>query len=65
MNLPLVRMSDGTFSHVSALFFFSPFQDVSHHMRLTTNDLFHLEDKVDIVASCNILPDIDINIPAN
>ena len=37
-------------------------QDVSHHMRLTTNDLFHLEDKVDIVTSCNILPDININV---
>ena len=34
-------------------------------MRLTTNDLFHLEDLVDIVASCNILPDININIPAS
>lgn len=40
-------------------------QDVSHHMRLTTNDLFHLEDRVDIVASCNILPDININIPVS
>lgn len=29
-------------------------------MRNTTNDLFHLEDKVDIVGSCNLLPDITI-----
>ncbi|XP_045196077.2 biogenesis of lysosome-related organelles complex 1 subunit 3-like [Mercenaria mercenaria] len=35
-------------------------QDVSHHMRNTTNDLFNLEDKVDIVRSCNILPDITL-----
>ncbi len=29
-------------------------------MRMLTNDLFHLEDKMDIIASCNILPDIHI-----
>jgi hypothetical protein len=37
-------------------------QDVSHNMRLLTNDLFHLEDKIDIVATCHILPDINICI---
>ncbi|XP_060570598.1 biogenesis of lysosome-related organelles complex 1 subunit 3-like [Ruditapes philippinarum] len=37
-------------------------QDVSHHMRNTTNDLFQLEDKVDIVRSCNILPNITLPV---
>ncbi|XP_048769879.1 biogenesis of lysosome-related organelles complex 1 subunit 3-like isoform X3 [Ostrea edulis] len=34
--------------------------DISHNMKLLTNDLFYLEDKVDIVTSCQILPDINI-----
>ncbi|XP_061167494.1 biogenesis of lysosome-related organelles complex 1 subunit 3-like [Saccostrea echinata] len=34
--------------------------DVSHNMKQLTNDLFHLEDKVDIVTSCQILPDIKL-----
>ncbi|KAL4232437.1 biogenesis of lysosome-related organelles complex 1 subunit 3 [Mactra antiquata] len=38
-------------------------QDVSHHMRNVNNDLFHLEDKVDIVRTCFILP--DFNIPSD
>ncbi len=41
------------------------FQDISHSMRLLTNDLFHLEDKIDIVASCNLLPDINIAVNSN
>ncbi|XP_052810638.1 biogenesis of lysosome-related organelles complex 1 subunit 3-like [Mya arenaria] len=35
-------------------------QDVSHHMRDTTNNLFNLEDRVDIVTSCNLLPNINM-----
>jgi len=31
-------------------------------MQPLTNDLFHLEDKLDIVASCSLLPDITINV---
>ncbi|XP_059166359.1 biogenesis of lysosome-related organelles complex 1 subunit 3-like [Physella acuta] len=37
-------------------------QDVSHHMRLMTNDLFNLQDKIDIIATCKILPHINIPI---
>ncbi|KAH3739063.1 biogenesis of lysosome-related organelles complex 1 subunit 3-like [Dreissena polymorpha] len=33
-------------------------QDVSHNMREATNTLFYLEDKVDIVRHCMILPQI-------
>ncbi|XP_064627261.1 biogenesis of lysosome-related organelles complex 1 subunit 3-like [Lineus longissimus] len=36
----------------------SAIQDVSNNMRLLTNDLFHLEDKIDIITSCQILPDL-------
>ncbi|XP_013379794.1 biogenesis of lysosome-related organelles complex 1 subunit 3 [Lingula anatina] len=36
-------------------------QDVSHNLRLLTNDLFNLEDKIDIVLSCTLLPDINIS----
>ncbi|XP_041354171.1 biogenesis of lysosome-related organelles complex 1 subunit 3-like isoform X2 [Gigantopelta aegis] len=36
-------------------------QDISHNMRLLTNDLFHLEDKIDIIATCHLLPDINIS----
>ncbi|KAK3778744.1 hypothetical protein RRG08_013015 [Elysia crispata] len=35
-------------------------QDVSHNMRLMTNDLFNLHDRIDIVTSCKILPTISI-----
>ncbi|GAB1605484.1 biogenesis of lysosome-related organelles complex 1 subunit 3-like [Argonauta hians] len=35
-------------------------QDVSHNMRLLTNDLFHIQDKIDIITSCNLLPDIKL-----
>lgn len=35
-------------------------QDVSHNMRLMTNDLFNLHDRIDIVTSCKILPSISI-----
>ncbi|RUS92035.1 hypothetical protein EGW08_000248 [Elysia chlorotica] len=38
-------------------------QDVSHNMRLMTNDLFNLHDRIDIVTSCKILP--TISIPSN
>ncbi|KAK6168901.1 hypothetical protein SNE40_020061 [Patella caerulea] len=38
----------------------SAVQDASHNLRLLTNDLFHLEDKVDIICSCKLLPDIII-----
>ncbi|XP_052710823.1 biogenesis of lysosome-related organelles complex 1 subunit 3-like [Crassostrea angulata] len=36
--------------------------DLSHNMRNLTNDLFHLEDRVDIITSCMILPDINISV---
>lgn len=36
-------------------------QDVSHSMRLLTNDLFHLDNKIDIILSCKLLPDIAIS----
>ncbi|XP_070189925.1 biogenesis of lysosome-related organelles complex 1 subunit 3-like isoform X2 [Littorina saxatilis] len=39
-------------------------QDISHSMRLLTNDLFHLEDRIDIIQSCKLLPDINIPAPA-
>ncbi|XP_052830723.1 biogenesis of lysosome-related organelles complex 1 subunit 3 isoform X2 [Octopus bimaculoides] len=35
-------------------------QDVSHNMRLLTNDLFRIQDKIDIITSCNILPEIKL-----
>jgi len=35
-------------------------QEISYTMRLLTNNLFQLEDKVDIVVTCPILPDINI-----
>lgn len=38
-------------------------QDVSYLMRETTNGLFKLEDKVDIIGSCCILPDIQVPPP--
>lgn len=41
---------------------FTFFQDISHNMRLLTNDLFHLEDRIDIISSCNLLPDINIQM---
>ena len=31
-------------------------------MQQLTNDLFHLEDKLDIAASCDLLPDISIDV---
>ncbi|OWF46653.1 biogenesis of lysosome-related organelles complex 1 subunit 3-like [Mizuhopecten yessoensis] len=37
--------------------------DISHNMRLLTNDLFYLEDKIDIITTCKILPDINIAVP--
>eukprot|EP00105_Crassostrea_gigas_P033992 XP_019918140.1 PREDICTED: uncharacterized protein LOC105348865 [Crassostrea gigas] len=36
--------------------------NLSHNMRNLTNDLFHLEDRVDIITSCMILPDTNINV---
>ncbi|KAI8752807.1 biogenesis of lysosome-related organelles complex 1 subunit 3 [Biomphalaria glabrata] len=35
-------------------------QDVSHHMRLMTNDLFNLQDAIDIITTCTILPNLKI-----
>jgi hypothetical protein len=35
-------------------------QQVSHTMRLLTNDLFQLEDKIDIVVTCSILPHVSV-----
>ena len=35
-------------------------QECSNTMRLITNDLFQLEDKMGIVAACTLLPDLDI-----
>jgi uncharacterized coiled-coil protein SlyX len=35
-------------------------QEISHTMRLLTNDLFQLEDKVDIVVTCPILPQVNV-----
>lgn len=40
-------------------------QDVSHNMRLLTNDLFHIQDKIDIITTCNLLPTINIALPSN
>ncbi|KAK7494819.1 hypothetical protein BaRGS_00013946 [Batillaria attramentaria] len=40
-------------------------QDVSHSMRLLTNDLFHLDDRIDIILSCKLLPDICIPTPGS
>jgi len=36
-------------------------QDVSHNMRLLTNDLFNLDDRVDIIVSCKLLPEVNIS----
>lgn len=33
-------------------------QDTSHSMRTLTNNLFKIEDSIDLVAHCDILPDI-------
>jgi len=35
-------------------------QETSHTMRLLTNNLFRMEDSVDIVASCSLLPKIKL-----
>ncbi|XP_012938113.1 biogenesis of lysosome-related organelles complex 1 subunit 3 [Aplysia californica] len=35
-------------------------QDVSHNLRLLTNDLFNLDDRTDIIISCKLLPDIQL-----
>ncbi|KAL3882816.1 hypothetical protein ACJMK2_029122 [Sinanodonta woodiana] len=35
-------------------------QDIANHMRVLTNDLFHLEDKVDTISTCTILPEITL-----
>ncbi len=40
-------------------------QDISHNMRLLTNDLFHLEDKIDIIASCSLLPNMNICVSSD
>ncbi|CAH1799308.1 unnamed protein product [Owenia fusiformis] len=37
-------------------------QDVSHNLRLMTNNLFQLQDKVDIITSSNVLPEINIAV---
>ncbi|XP_022286609.1 uncharacterized protein LOC111099582 [Crassostrea virginica] len=38
------------------------FADLSHNMKNLTNDLFYLEDKVDIITSCQILPEVNIPV---
>lgn len=38
-------------------------QDVSHNMRLLTNDLFHIQDKIDIITTCNLLPTMKVELP--
>lgn len=40
----------------------SAIMDIQHHMRLLTNDSFNLEDKIDIITSCKLLPDITIAV---
>ncbi|KAL8584353.1 hypothetical protein ACOMHN_031973 [Nucella lapillus] len=40
-------------------------QDISHSMRLLTNDLFRLDDCIDIVQSCTLLPSINIPVLAS
>jgi len=35
-------------------------QEISYTMRLLTNQLFQLEDKIDIVVTCPILPEVHI-----
>ncbi|KAK3577831.1 hypothetical protein CHS0354_000226 [Potamilus streckersoni] len=39
-------------------------QDIANHMRVLTNDLFHLEDKVDTISTCTILPEITLPLVA-
>jgi hypothetical protein len=39
-------------------------QETSNAMRLITNDLFQLEDKISIVASCTLLPHLHTAIPS-
>ena len=34
-------------------------QEISYTMRLLTNSLFQLEDKIDIVVTCPILPEVN------
>ena len=34
-------------------------------MRMLTNDLFHLEDKLDIIRECELLPTINISLPGD
>ena len=34
-------------------------QEISYTMRLLTNNLFQLEDKVDIVVTCPIIPHVN------
>jgi hypothetical protein len=36
------------------------FQDVTHNMSLLTNDLFKVENTLDTVTTCTILPDITL-----
>ncbi|KAH9505601.1 hypothetical protein Btru_056007 [Bulinus truncatus] len=35
-------------------------QDISSHMRLTTNNLFNLQDAIDIITTCTILPNVKL-----
>lgn len=35
-------------------------QEISYTMRLLTNQLFQLEDKIDIVVTCPILPEVNL-----
>lgn len=35
-------------------------QDASNTMRMITNSLFYVEDKINIVSSCTLLPDITL-----
>lgn len=35
-------------------------KEISNALRMTTNDLFHVEDKLDIIASCTLIPYINI-----
>ncbi|XP_025097277.1 biogenesis of lysosome-related organelles complex 1 subunit 3-like isoform X1 [Pomacea canaliculata] len=42
----------------------STLQDISHAVRLLTNDLFHLDDRISIILSCKLLPDINLTTDA-
>ena len=57
-----VLMSITTLMFILLLMVVCPFhQDVSYNMGVLTNKLFQLEDKIDIITSCNLLPIIDVS----